>query len=184
MQNLQNLHPKAVWLFFFRYIWWFAGAGFVLGVGLGPVIGSIFSLAAFKKRMEGGELSMPGWIWGLTVLVILIFIGLCYIWARLSWRFWRYQLTEEAYKSERGVIFKRYVSIPYERIQNIDIYRGILDRILGLSDLQIQTAGYGAAGGHGLRGFGSEGRLPGLDRQTAENLRDELIKRAKGKSGV
>lgn len=115
----------------------------------------------------------------------MILIIISYIWARLSYRFWRYQLTEDAYKSERGIIFKRYVSIPYERIQNVDIYRGILDRLLGLSDLQIQTAGYGAAGGHGLRGFGSEGRLPGLSKEKAEEMREELIRRAKGgKSGV
>ena len=39
------------------------------------------------------------------------------------------------------MIWKRYVTIPYDRIQNVDIYRGVLARLLGLSDLNIQTAG-------------------------------------------
>lgn len=43
-------------------------------------------------------------------------------------------------------------------------------RILGISDIQIQTAGMS---GVAL----SEGRLPGLSRRDAEALRDELIHR-------
>jgi len=84
---------------------------------------------------------------------------------------------------EKGIIWKRNVSIPYERIQNVDILRGIFARMFGLSDLQIQTAGQSATTGFSLLSS-SEGRLPGLDIQTAEKLRDELIKRAKGKQGV
>jgi len=173
--KMQYLHPKAIWLFFFRYAASFIIAALVLGGWIGGAIGSEFGKGF-------------GFIAGIALIVILLFIVISYIWARLSWHFWRYQLTEDSYRAERGVIFKRYISIPYERIQNIDIYRGILDRILGLSDLQIQTAGYGAAGGYsgrGFKGFGSEGRLPGLDKYTAEKLRDEFIKRAKGnKSGL
>ncbi len=171
MGNLQKLHPRAIWLFFFRYAVSFIIAAIFVGIWIG---------AAISEGVAG-----IGYIIEIVIVIIFLFIVGNYIWARLSYHFWRYQLTEDSYRAERGVIFKRYVSIPYERIQNVDIYRGILDRILGLSDLQIQTAGYGAVGSRGLRGFGSEGRLPGIDKQTAEKLRDELIKRAKGnKTGV
>lgn len=171
MENLQKLHPWAVWLFFFRY-----AASFIIAA----IFVGIWIVAAISEGVTG-----IGYTIEIVIAIIFLLIVGNYIWARLSYHFWRYQLTEDSYRAERGVIFKRYISIPYERIQNVDIYRGILDRILGLSDLQIQTAGYGAVGSRGLRGFGSEGRLPGIDRQTAEKLRDELIKRAKGnKSGV
>ena len=50
--------------------------------------------------------------------------------------------------------------------------------MLGLSDLQIQTAGMSSVAGS--YGAGSEGRLPGVTREEAERLRDELIKRARG----
>lgn len=172
MENLKKLHPRAVWLFFFKCAGSFLIAIIILAIWLGMGIGG---------RITGSE---P--VIGIMLIIIVLFLLICYIWARLAYHFWRYQLTENAYKSERGIIFKRYISIPYERIQNIDIYRGILDRLLGLSDIQIQTAGYGAMGGRGIKGFGSEGRLPGLQKQEAEKLRDELIKRAKGgsKSGV
>ncbi len=80
------------------------------------------------------------------------------------------------FRKELGVIWKRYVTIPYDRIQNVDIYRGVIARLLGLSDLNIQTAG--ATFGSGRSAF-SEGRLLGLSRDIAEKLRDELILRAR-----
>jgi len=86
-------------------------------------------------------------------------------------------MTEDALRIEKGIIWKKYVSIPYERIQNVDILRGVFARLLGLSDLQVQTAG---ASGYSRYGF-AEGRLPGLGISEAEEIRDELIKRAKGK---
>ncbi len=171
MQKLQYLHPQAIWLFFFRSI----GSFIIIAVVL-----SAWIIATITTYSSGVKL-----IAGILLIVIFLVVIISYIWARLTYYFWRYQLTEDCYRAERGVIFKRYISIPYERIQNIDIHRGILDRILGLSDLQIQTAGYAAVGYYKTKGFGSEGRLPGLDKQVAEKLRDELIKRAKGnKSGV
>ena len=44
-------------------------------------------------------------------------------------------------KLEKGVIYKVYTNIPYERIQNIDIYRGIIARLCGFSAVSVQTAG-------------------------------------------
>ena len=146
---MEKLHPKAVWLFFFQFL--FVGL-FVL-IFLGILIGR--------------------WL----ILGLLFYVIFCYILAKLTYRFWRYQLTEDAVKIEKGVIWKKYISIPYERVQNVDIYRGILARILGLSDLHIQTAGYS---GYRRHGIGTEGRLPGLDPQIAEQLREELIKKVKG----
>lgn len=114
-------------------------------------------------------------------LILIFLVVLAFIWSHLSYRFYKYELTEDGFRKELGVIWKKYVTIPYDRIQNVDIYRGLLARILGLSDLQIQTAGMSVTvGRYGIAGAGSEGRLPGLSREEAEKIRDELIKRAKG----
>ena len=79
------------------------------------------------------------------------------------------------------MIWKKYVTIPYERIQNVDIHRGLIARLLGLSDLNIQTAGASTMvyRGRGGGGFGAEGRLPGISCEIAEQLRDELVKRSR-----
>lgn len=49
-------------------------------------------------------------------------------------------------------------------------------RLLGLSDLQVQTAGQVQGRGYNLF---AEGRLFGLDKELAEKLRDELLKHIK-----
>ncbi len=99
----------------------------------------------------------------------IFFIFISFLWAKLSYHYYKYELTDSGFRKERGVITKKYTTIPYDRIQNVDIYRGILSRILGLSTLQIQTAGTGAVGT-------AEGTLPGLSIEIAEELREDLIK--------
>lgn len=168
---MQKLHPKAVWLFFVHFIF------------TGFFIFFILSFMSFRVIKEAPT-EVKGWKFTSCVIVVFIFyILFCYIWARLTYRFWRYQLTDNTLKIERGVIWKKYISIPFGRIQNVDIYRGVWARIFGLSDLQVQTAGYAAAPGkHG--GFRSEGRLPGLDPKVAEQLREQLIRKIKGGQGL
>jgi len=166
---MQKLDSKAVWLFFVQYL---------ITFGVFAFFAAIFFLSTilrFADALEKKEMSTP---WGWIILAFILYVAFCYLWAKLTYKFWKYQLTEDAIKIEKGVIWKKYISIPYERIQNVDIYRGILARILGLSDLQIQTAGYSVGPrGHGM---GTEGKLPGVSVQTAEQLREDLIKRAKG----
>lgn len=159
---MQKLHPRAVWLFFVSYLirWIF----FIL-------ILSLFSWlpSRLAKETTGFVFAgMPSFFQPLIIIPVLL--AGAYIWARLSYYFYRYELTDKAFKKEFGVIWKKYVSIPYDRIQNVDIYRGVWARILGLSDIQIQTAG--------MSGVALvEGRLPGLTREDAEKLREELIQR-------
>ncbi|PIR90067.1 hypothetical protein COU05_03325 [bacterium (Candidatus Gribaldobacteria) CG10_big_fil_rev_8_21_14_0_10_37_21] len=166
---MEKLHPRAVWILFVSYLpllfpFLFLSFYFSAGVLVIP----------FIRRFQGNTLVQ------LTIALI-IYVVICFIWAKLAYRFWKYELTENSLKIEKGVIMKKYVSIPYDRVQNVDIYRGVLVRILGLSDLQIQTAGY--SGGYGGRGhgFGSEGRLPGLAIDVAENLREKLIEATRNK---
>jgi len=109
------------------------------------------------------------------VLFLIFDILFSYIWAQLSWKYYKYEVAANGFKKESGVIGKRYVTIPYDRIQNVDIYRSLLARMLGLSDLHIQTAGMSYVGKGGVT---SEGRLPGVSFEVAEKLRDELINRA------
>ncbi len=172
---MKQLHPRAVWLFFFRTI--------PLLLVLAWILSSFVSFLLFFASSQGSpEIAQQlATLFTSRVtsffLPLLFILILSYIWARLSYRYYRYELTENGFKKELGVILKKYVTIPYDRIQNVDIYRGILDRILGLSDLNIQTAGMSSVGRSG-RGVFAEGRLPGLSKEDAEKLRDELINRA------
>ena len=161
---MEKLDQKAIWLFFFQYL------------KLSFFLALLFILLFFNFiesfKTDSLELLRSANYLFLIILFILVWAGFSYLMSWLADHFYRYELTEETYRAERGIIWKRYISIPYNRIQNVDIYRGILDRLLGLSDIQIHTAGYGAANA-------SEERLHGLDRQNAEEIRGQLIQKAK-----
>lgn len=93
--------------------------------------------------------------------------------AHWSYENYKYELQKERIYIERGIIWKRQVSIPYERVQNVDVIRGPLARMFSLSDLQIQTAGAGVVIG--------EGRIPGITVEEANKLREEILSKVSGK---
>ncbi|MBI2121348.1 MAG: PH domain-containing protein [Candidatus Wildermuthbacteria bacterium] len=171
---MKQLHPRAVWLFFLTSmarvgVWLFIIFSYFLSVTYSLRRSELF----LTQREEEGS---GAWILlgGLAIIAVL------YGWAKLTYHFYKYQLTDHDFRKESGVIAKAYVAIPYDRIQNVDIYRGIIARMLGLSDVHIQTAGTSATfGRYGASGLGAEGRLPGLSAQDAEAVRDELMVRAR-----
>ena len=160
---MKKLDPKAVWLFFINFVFTGGVPLIILFTWLSIFVGDLSTentLSVFNK------FSYALWV------IVPLYLVFYFIWAKLTYRFYKYELTQDGFRKELGVIYKKYVTIPYDRIQNVDINRGILARILGLSDLNIQTAGASTA-------YLSEGRLPGLSMQDEEELRDELIRRAK-----
>ena len=169
---MKQLDPKAVWLFFFSSVL----QSFILIPFLGILIISWRMLSPVLHNASKFSFGFLDWLW----VIIPAFFVLCFVWAKLTYHFYRYELTDAGFRKELGVIYKKYVTIPYDRIQNVDINRGILARILGLSDLNIQTAGMSATvSRYGVMGGGAEGRLPAVSMAVGEQLRDELIQRTR-----
>lgn len=75
-----------------------------------------------------------------------------------------YQLRSDDLLFRRGLMFQRFVSVPYGRMQLVDINRGPLARAVGLSELKFVTA----AASTGVT-------IPGLPAAEAEELRDQLV---------
>ncbi|MFT2818222.1 PH domain-containing protein [Leifsonia sp. A12D58] len=75
-----------------------------------------------------------------------------------------YQLRADDLLFRRGIMFQRFVSVPYGRMQLVDITRGPIARWLGLADLKFVTA----AAATGVV-------IPGLPEADAEELRDQLV---------
>ena len=116
-----------------------------------------------------GLTSIPGLITGnvflFTIpgsLAVIFIIVLAFIPRR--GRAIGYQLRDDDLLFRRGIMFQRFVSVPYGRMQLIDINRGPLDRMVGLSELKFVTA----AAASGVT-------IPGLPEGEAEELRDQLV---------
>ena len=81
-----------------------------------------------------------------------------------------YQLRQDDLLFRRGIMFQRFVAVPYGRMQLVDITRGPIARWLGLADLKFVTA----AASSGVL-------IPGLAEADAENLRDRLVELAESR---
>ncbi len=75
-----------------------------------------------------------------------------------------YQLREDDLLFRRGIMWQRFVAVPYGRMQLVDINRGPIARGMGLSELKFVTAAASA----GVT-------IPGLLEADAEKLRDHLV---------
>ncbi|RMD45597.1 hypothetical protein D6829_02010 [Candidatus Pacearchaeota archaeon] len=101
-----------------------------------------------------------------------------------------YEITDNGVKIEKGIIWKKYTSIPYERVQNVEIKRGIIARMFGFSTVEIETAGQS---GRGIsdwfgrnREYQSEGHLAAIGVNDAEKIREFIMEKIKqtGNSGM
>ncbi|HTE61204.1 MAG TPA: PH domain-containing protein [Solirubrobacteraceae bacterium] len=75
-----------------------------------------------------------------------------------------YRLRDDDLLFRRGIMFQRFVAVPYGRMQLVDINRGPLARAVGLSELKLVTAA-----------AASNVTIPGLPEQEADDLRDRLV---------
>ncbi len=81
-----------------------------------------------------------------------------------------YQLRADDLLFKRGIMWQRIVAVPYGRMQLVDINRGPIARLCGLSELKFVTA----AAASGVV-------IPGLPEQVAEELRDTLVSLAESR---
>jgi putative membrane protein len=110
------------------------------------LVGILFFLGPFTAPLLG--------IFGLFLAVRVVQIRLL--------RWW---VDEEAFVVERGLLFRSRRVIPRARVQAVDLERGILHRLLGVSEVRVEALG----------GMETEGRLPGIPAAVAERLRSELL---------
>ncbi len=81
----------------------------------------------------------------------------------------RYRFDSEGIHMRVGILFRREVNLTYARIQDIHLRSGILQRWLGLADIQIQTASGSSGAELVIEGF-----------KEFEAIRDFLYTRMRG----
>jgi uncharacterized membrane protein YdbT with pleckstrin-like domain len=109
---------------------------------------------------------------GIAVLVALIVL----LAAWLVYANFKFFLGEDSLKIKRGILDKEEVAIPYRQIQDVDIERDLSYRMFGVSRLVILTAGNEEE--KKPDEDESEGIFPAIDKDLAEWLQSELLRRA------
>lgn len=158
---MKKLDKKALTYFFIE---WFIGLFFLLGFFVLPLFILLFGL------ILEGDISYGVFSIGLFTLTIG-FLGFtsvtAYITAKLTYDNFRYGVEAGKVVIDKGIIIKRHILIPFEKVQNIDITKGLIERGLGLVSLHIQTAGMGY--------WLAEGIIPGISPEEADKLKAEIL---------
>ena len=103
------------------------------------------------------------------VLAILAFL-IAFLISALEYRNFGFVFEEFNLILRKGILNRTETSIPYRQIQDVDITRSLGLQILGLSKLNIQTAGHVEKGEEGS----AEIVLEPIERDMAEDIRIKL----------
>lgn len=129
----------------------------------GTIAGLLLVAAAAAAEIAArGEVALP---WGvLLVPALLAFVYLALWSPPRRYRAWGYWMDGEELRLRRGVWTRVHTVVPLDHIQHIDVSQGPVERALGICSLVLHTAGT----------LHSQIVVPGLTRESAERMRDEI----------
>ena len=136
-----------------------------LGKSLRNMVGGLFAggFVAFQGKPMLGLLILAG-------IVLSTTIGLALHWWRFSFR-----VGGDALRIDSGIIGRNHRTIPFDRVQDVSIVQGPLQRLVGVARVTLETGGSSAGQ--------EEGVLDGIGLARAEALRD-LVRARRGLSAA
>ena len=111
--------------------WWYFSRNILTGIPLAIILIVVLNSDTDWISKYGGI------VVGLVALAWAVWLGLKY----LQWRMTYFVVTSRRVIYRSGVISKRGVEIPLERINNINFHQRLIDRVIGAGDLDIESAG-------------------------------------------
>ena len=110
--------------------WYFAQCG-------GAAVGTIILWVVGASRVDGGF-----WGWLPKTLSVVVALSLVWLgWEYLQWRFTNFAITNSRVIFQQGLVSKKGVEIPLDRVNNVNFNQTIVERILGAGDLLIESGG-------------------------------------------
>ena len=111
-------------------------------------------------------------LFGVFLFIWLVIMILVAIWIPAAFKALEYTIDDDGVKMHGGVVWKKFVTVPYSKITNVDITRGPLQRLFNIGTIHVQTAG--AAGKQGEK---AELKLAGI--RDLEKVREVIIENIK-----
>ena len=130
-----------------------------------------FSIPFFLTGVGSGILGLDA---DLAVDLLFVLAPLGFVagvgYGLASYYRFTYEITADTFDIASGVLSRRSREIPYRRVQNVDVSQSLVQRLLGLAVVSIETAG----------GGGTEATLNAVDEDEAERIRTEIRRRTAG----
>jgi len=77
----------------------------------------------------------------LIYVLFIVFFGAIFIVLNLSFPFRKYALREKDITYKAGLLVKKITTVPFSRVQHVEIDEKPISRIFGLSSISVYTAG-------------------------------------------
>ena len=124
-----------------------------LGGSLRGIIGGYAGIAYLASK---GQFTIA--LTGAAALLLFMLVGVYLYWRRFSFR-----VGSNEIRIDSGIISRTHRSIPFDRVQDVDISQGPVARLLGLATVKFETGGASAAG--------DEAVLQAIALERAEDIR-------------
>ncbi len=118
-----------------------------------PLVALVFAFLDNAGRME--------FLLAVIAATILIVLGV----AVIQWMCFRFQIAEDRLLIRKGFVKKIKIDLPYERTLGIHVERSLVDRIMGLVTVALDTSG----------SIQAEGKLPSIRTELANRLRARVV---------
>ncbi len=132
----------------------------------------VLTLAVLIAGTVVAGINLGWWTWlagGVLILLELISLIILPRQARAL----GYMLRDDDVVFRRGILWQRFIAVPYGRLQLVDILQGPIDRAFGIAKLKMITAA-----------ATTNVTIDGLTFEAAEALRDTLIAVAETRRGA
>jgi membrane protein YdbS with pleckstrin-like domain len=174
-----NAAPGYYW--YRLVLWGIRQAGAVIGllVGLAFIAGGI-EVVEFPLSRELATL-----IEAVGIGFFVVQLPLSFLMVRLDYRYRWYMTTDTSLRIREGIATVRERTMTFANIQNLSLKQGPVQRLFGIADLQVRTAGGGGAESREESKKGQPeadnmhlGYFRGVDN--AEEIRDLVLSRMRG----
>ncbi len=108
-------------------------------------------------------------LWVIISLTVTLLIGVglvIFFVPEVRWQHWYYQVDEHEIDLQSGIFIITRTLVPIKRVQHVDTRQGPILRSYNLADVTISTAA-------------TTHRIPALDEETADTVRDRISKFAR-----
>ena len=131
---------------------------------------TVVFLCCFVPFAIAAAVESAGWMFVVLAALAALYVVGMVVWLvvlpPIRFMRWRYELSDDYLDIARGIVWRKRFVIPFIRVQHSDTRQGPILRAFGLASVTVATA----AGEH---------EIPGLDSQTAEQLRDKAAELAR-----
>lgn len=105
----------------------------------------------------------------LLSLFFIVMLAVMLLLTHKIYAFRGYALREKDICLRRGILFHKYISVPFNRIQHITVEQGVFSRWFGLASLCVYSAA----------GIENDFKLSGITKQTADGMKQFILQQIK-----